>query len=90
MKKTIIVALALVASASFCTVEAVKKKTPQPQTSIEEKVQLTSSTDSVSYAAGMTLTNGLMSYLLQQKMDTTLMADFVRGFKEEVQLTIQR
>ena len=84
MKKTIIVALALVASASFCTVEAVKKKTPQPQTPIEEKVQLTSSTDSVSYAAGMTLTNGLMSYLLQQKMDTTLMADFVRGFKEAV------
>ena len=85
MKKSIVLALALVASASFCTTEAAKKKkVVEPQTPVVETVALISSSDSVSYAAGMTLTNGLMSYLLQQKMDTTFMADFVRGFKEAV------
>ena len=85
MKKTIFLALALVASASFCTIEAAKKKkVAEPQAPVVETVELISSSDSVSYAAGMTMTNGLMSYLLQQKMDTTLMADFIRGFKEAV------
>lgn len=85
MKKTICVALALVAGASLFTAEAAKKKTVQKP--VEEKVQavqLTSSSDSVSYAAGMTMTNGLLNYLLQQKMDTTMMADFVRGFMDAV------
>lgn len=85
MKKTIFLALALVVSASFCTTEAAKKKNvAEPKTPVVETVQLVSSSDSVSYAAGMALTNGLVSYLLQQKMDTTLMADFVRGFKEAI------
>lgn len=78
-------ALALVAGASLFTAEAAKKKTVQKP--VEEKVQavqLTSSSDSVSYAAGMTMTNGLLNYLLQQKMDTTMMADFVRGFMDAV------
>lgn len=85
MKKTICVALALVAGASLFTAEAAKKKAVQKP--VEEKVQavqLTSSSDSVSYAAGMTMTNGLLNYLLQQKMDTTMMADFVRGFMDAV------
>jgi len=85
MKKTICVALALVAGASLFTAEAAKKKIVQKP--VEEKVQavqLTSSSDSVSYAAGMTMTNGLLNYLLQQKMDTTMMADFVRGFMDAV------
>jgi FKBP-type peptidyl-prolyl cis-trans isomerase FklB len=38
----------------------------------------------LSYAAGVALTNGLVSYLLQQKMDTTMMSDFVRGLREGI------
>lgn len=86
MKKTILLALALVASASFCTTEAVKKvKTVQAP--VEERVeapQLTESSDSLSYAAGMMVTNGLIDYLIQQKVDTAMMADFVRGFQEAI------
>lgn len=85
MKKTILLALALVASASLYTADAAKKKVAaQP---VEEKVQpvvLATSADSVSYTAGMTITNGLVTFLLQQKMDTTMMADFVHGFMDAV------
>lgn len=66
-----IIALALVASAS----------------SFKAAAQLRTSSDSVSYAAGKALTNGLIPFLLQQKVDTALMADFVRGFNEAVKCT---
>ena len=35
--------------------------------------QLKTSSDSVSYTAGMTITNGLVPFLLQQKVDTALL-----------------
>jgi FKBP-type peptidyl-prolyl cis-trans isomerase FklB len=34
----------------------------------------------------MAITNGLVPFLLQQNVDTTLMADFVRGFMEAVKV----
>ena len=71
MKKFMIIALALVARAS----------------SFKAAAQLRTSSDSVSYAAGKALTNGLIPFLLQQKVDTALMADFVRGFNEAVKCT---
>lgn len=85
MKKTIIVALALVAGVSFSG-EAAKRKNkvvllPTP---VVEPVSLISGSDSVSYAGGMTLTNGLIPYLQQQGVDTAYIADFVRGFQEAV------
>ncbi len=84
MKKMIFVALALVASASFSTADAAmkKKKVQEPANPVVEAVQLISSSDSVSYAAGMSVTNGLVPFLIQQKVDTAMMADFVRGFQE--------
>ena len=82
MKKVVIIALALVASASFSPADAGKKK-PVP-TPVEEPMQLVGSSDSVSYAAGMRLTEGLIPFLLQQKVDTALMDDFLRGFREVV------
>ena len=86
MKKMIFVALALVASASFSTADAAmkKKKVQEPANPVVEAVQLISSSDSVSYAAGMSVTNGLVPFLIQQKVDTAMMADFVRGFQEAV------
>ena len=81
MKKTILLALALVVSASFSPVEAIKKKNKEVVFPAQPVV-LNNSSDSLSYAAGVSLTNGLITYLLQQKVDTTMMADFVRGLRE--------
>ena len=78
MKKSIIIALALVASASFSPAEAQKKTKAVPA----KTQQLRNSSDSVSYAAGMRLTDGLIPFLLQQNVDTALMGDFLRGFNE--------
>ena len=86
MKKVIILALALVAGASLYPASAAKKKDKkQPVTPVVEAVQLVTSSDSVSYAAGMNATNGLLPYLIQQQgVDTAYMADFVRGFQDVV------
>ena len=83
-----IIALALVAGASFYTADAAKKKTKaaeEPAAPVVEPVQLLTSSDSVSYAAGMSITKGLIPFLIQQQgVDTTYMADFIRGFQEMV------
>ena len=87
MKKVILLALALVAGASLFTAEAVTKKkvTKQPAAPVVQPVQLNNSSDSVSYAAGMAITNGLIPFLVQQQgVDTAYMADFIRGFKEVI------
>lgn len=83
MRKSMVIALALVAGAFFSPAEAAKKKNKvvvfdQP---VETPVVLTGTSDSLSYAAGQMLTNGLIPYLQQQGVDTAYMADFVRGFK---------
>ena len=87
MKKVMMIALVLVASASFLTAEAAKKKTKTvvEAAPVVQPVQLVTSADSVSYAGGMSVTNGLIPFLIQQQgVDTTYMADFIRGFKEMV------
>ena len=87
MKKVMIIALVLVAGASFITADAAKKKTKtvEPAAPVVQPVQLLTSSDSVSYAGGMSVTNGLIPFLIQQQgVDTTYMADFIRGFQEVV------
>ena len=83
MKKTILLALALVASASLYTATAQKKKAAMKKGAVkEEPVKLSNGSDSLSYAAGMSITNGLIPFLVQQQgVDTTYMADFVKGFQ---------
>lgn len=85
MKKIIVItALALVAGAAFNTADAAKKKKNVATASpVIVPVTLATSSDSVSYAAGMTVTEGLVNYLVQQQgVDTAYMADFIRGFRE--------
>ena len=85
MRRLGILALVAMASASFYTVDAAKKKVaPKPETPVVVPVDLKTSSDSMSYIAGMSATMGLVDYLLQQKVDTACMTDFVRGFKETV------
>lgn len=83
MKKILFVALAVLASASFNVAEAAKKKKKVVTvTNLLAPAPLTTSSDTLSYAAGMTMTQGLMPYLQQQGVDTAYMADFYRGFDE--------
>ena len=70
MKKvSSIMAMAVAAGLGSCTVQS-------PKASLKTDV------DSLSYAFGMTRTEGLDQYLLQQGIDSTSMANFLKGFKE--------
>ena len=85
MKKIIILALAVVASASFCTVDAKKKKKEVKQEEVVVPVELKNSSDSVSYAAGMAITNGLMPFLKQQHgIDSASIGIFLKVFEEVI------
>ena len=92
MKKMIVItALALVAGAAFNSIEAKKKKVVAAAAPVVAPVVLTTGSDSVSYAAGMAVTSGLVGYLAtQQGVDTAYMADFIRGFKEFIDNTDPR
>ena len=86
MKKVIIVALAVVASASFCTVDAKKKKKEEKAAEpVVLPVVLNSGSDSVSYAAGMAVTNGLLPFLKQQHgLDSASIGLFLKAFEEVI------
>lgn len=87
MKKVILcAALAVVAGAAFNTADAKKKKKEEvPAAPVVVPVELKTGSDSVSYAGGMAVTNGLIPFLKQQHgVDTTNMADFIRGLKEVI------
>ena len=87
MKKVVLLALAIVASASFCTVDAKKKKKEEVKTEepVVVPVELKSGSDSVSYAAGMSVTNGLAAFLKQQHgVDSATMAIFIKSFEEVI------
>ena len=86
MKKVIILALAVVASASFCTVDAKKKKKEEVKAEpVVVPVELKDGSDSVSYAAGMAITNGLIPFLKQQHgVDSTTIGTFLKAFEEAI------
>ena len=85
MKKIILIALAVMASASFSNIDAAKKKKNDKKEVAKQAVVLTTSSDSLSYASGIAVTNGLMSYVQRQLgVDTAYMADFIQGFNEAV------
>jgi len=85
MKKIILFALVIIASASFNTTKAKDKKKQEVKAAVPAPVELKTSSDSISYAAGMSVTNGLMPYLKQQfGVDTTNIADFIAGYSEAI------
>jgi FKBP-type peptidyl-prolyl cis-trans isomerase FklB len=87
MKKVVLLAFAVVASASFCTVDAKKKKKEEVKAEepVVVPVELKSGSDSVSYAAGMSVTNGLAAFLKQQHgVDSATMAIFIKSFEEVI------
>lgn len=87
MKKIFLLAIAVVACATFNTAEAAKKnkKNKKSKTEAKAPVKMVTASDSISYAAGVAMTNGLLPYLINnQGVDTAYMADFVRGFNDIV------
>ena len=86
MKKIIMMALVLVASASFLPVSAKDKKEKKNKKNATEapmQVSLQSSEDTLTYAAGKALTEGLTQYLTRQFGITEAQKpEFIRGLKE--------
>lgn len=90
MKKILIVALVLVASASFNTALAGGKKDKKNKAEQQTPTvlpQLLNENDSLSYAAGFTMTQGLLPYLQQQMgIQESQLPDVIRGFIDAVTL----
>ena len=86
MKKILLTALVLVARASLFTASAASKKKNVKKVT---PVVLASEGDSLSYAAGVYATRGLVPFIQQSyQVDTAYMADFIRGYEEAIQLKL--
>ena len=83
MKKTIILALVLMASASFSVAGNGPKKDKKKEVKTVVPVSLTTTSDSLGYAKGVSATQGLMSFVQENyHVDTAYTAEFIDGFKE--------
>ena len=85
MNKTLIIALAITAGALFNAADAAgkKKKDKTAGKADAAVVELKDASDSLSYAAGMVRTEGLVPYLKQSfGVDTAYMADFIKGYED--------
>ena len=81
MKKILLLALLVAMSAALNTTEAKKKKDKKKAT----PVVLLNAQDSLSYALGMQMTNGLIPYLKSQRgVDTTYLYKFMEGFEAAI------
>ena len=84
MKKVLVIALAALATAAFATTPAKKDKKQKNvavATTAKEPVHLLSTSDSLSYAAGVYATDGLEAYMRESGIDSTNISDFVEGLK---------
>ena len=91
MKKLSILFMLLVPYVATSQAAPDKKKTKKQTENVVSTpaVVLNTTADSVSYAAGMSLTNGLMPFLQQQYgLDETFMDDFLRGFEEAIRAKV--
>lgn len=90
MKKTIIAVVVAVLAVAMAAqaADGKKKKKQRGQAPTEQKaepVRLLSEADSMSYAAGVNFTRGLMPYLNKQLgVDTAYIDAFVEGYRESV------
>ena len=85
--RTIIIALAIVVASAF-SVEgfAAKKKEKAQKKQEKSVVTMTTQSDTLSYVAGMSLTQGLVEFLQHSmKIDTAYMADFISGLEKTIE-----
>ena len=82
MKKALFLAAIVLASAFSTSAFAEKKKPKKAEPVVAEPVtKLITPSDSVSYAAGYSATDGLLGYLIGTlHVDTAYMSEFVRGY----------
>ena len=89
MNKMIMTALVLAASASLFTAGAANKKDKNKGKKAVAPVELKTSADSLSYAAGVNATRGLINYVQQSyQVDTAYMENFIRGYKDALAMGI--
>lgn len=84
MKKIVLIAtLFLVVAVNSMAAGGKKKDAKKCDNCTEQPVKLLTSSDSTSYAAGYSATQGLMQYLTQRlNVDTAHLDAFIRGFRE--------
>ncbi len=84
MKKIVLIAtLFLVVAVNAMAAGGKKKDAKKCDNCTEQPVKLLTSSDSTSYAAGYSATQGLMQYLTQRlNVDTAHLDAFIRGFRE--------
>uniref|UniRef100_A0AB33JMU1 Peptidyl-prolyl cis-trans isomerase n=1 Tax=Prevotella sp. GTC17262 TaxID=3236797 RepID=A0AB33JMU1_9BACT len=83
MKKTILFSIALLVGTQALTLQAKDKNKKKQAAQTAAAIKLVTPSDSVSYAAGMSATQGLIPFIKQQyEVDTTYMADFIQGFRD--------
>uniref|UniRef100_A0AB33JCV2 Peptidyl-prolyl cis-trans isomerase n=1 Tax=Prevotella sp. GTC17260 TaxID=3236796 RepID=A0AB33JCV2_9BACT len=83
MKKTILFSIALLVGTQALTLQAKDKNKKKQAAQTATAIKLVTPSDSVSYAAGMSATQGLIPFIKQQyEVDTTYMADFIQGFRD--------
>ena len=86
-KRTILIALAIVVASAF-SIEgfAAKKKEKAQKKQEKSVVTMTTQSDTLSYVAGMSLTQGLVEFLQHSmKIDTAYMADFISGLEKTIE-----
>ena len=86
-RNTMIIALAMIVAGAFCVDANAEKKKDKKAAAKEmrQPVVMNSSSDSLSYVAGMSMTQGLIPFLKQQMgIDTAYMAKFIEGFETAV------
>ena len=86
-KRTIIIALAIVVASAF-SIEgfAAKKKEKAQKKQEKSVVTMTTQSDTLSYVAGMSLTQGLVEFLQHSmKIDPAYMADFISGLEKTIE-----
>ena len=83
MKRILLFSFILLLNASFMFAGNSSKKNKKKEKA--SVTVLTNQTDSVSYAAGVQATEGLIPFIQQSyKVDTAYMADFVAGYQEAI------
>lgn len=86
MNKVILAALTVLVGASFNTANAAGKKKKENKTEQKvEELKLATPSDSLSFAAGMVRTDGLLPFLKQQYgVEETQMSDFIKGYEDAI------
>lgn len=91
MRKALLLAMTIVMAAAVSAatpqkVKKAKKATPKTENPAPAPVKLDTKGDTLSYAAGMFTTRGLMDYARQQfGIDSTNMQSFIEGIKEGIE-----